>query len=294
MEPSAAPKFLDGDRLFESSRPAVRINLTRWIAGGFLLLMLLSGLIGSQTAGSRAAVSVLCGISIIGLMTAMSALSFYSIRKFRADQRMVEQIGEMVQLRRWPDAALTVDSYLSQPARTQAFRVQALVYLSYVLARLHRFQDSINVQNQLLEEGILDEPSSATLRISRAMSMLREDHLFDADRAISELRRSVAGGSAGVTLVEIYRDVKTGHPQEAIELFEKKLPTLRDYLGQRVSDAYALVARAYDMVGRDADARSNFINATLLAPAAELFRRYPEVEKLSGRYDSAAAPPEAA
>jgi hypothetical protein len=294
MEPSATPTFLDGDRLFESSRPVARVNLTRWIAGGFLVLMLLSGLIGSQTAGSRAAVSVLCGISIIGLMVAMSAISFYSIRKFRADQRTVEQIGEMVQLRRWPDAALAVDRYLSLPARTQAFRVQALVYLSYVLARLHRFQDSINVQNQLLEEGILDESSSATLRISRAMSMLREDHLFDADRAISELRRSVVGGSAGVTLVEIYRDVKTGHPREAIELFEEKLPILRDYLGQRVSDAYGLAARAYDMVGREADALAAFTNATLLAPAAELFRRYPEVEKLAGRYDSAVAPPEAA
>jgi len=162
------------------------------------------------------------------------------------------------------------------------------------LARLHRFEESIKVQNQLIDEGILDEPSTATLKISRAMSMLREDHLFDADRAISELRRSVASGSAGVALVEIYRDVKTGHPQEAIELFEQKRDVLRDQLGHRMADAYALVARAYDLQNREAEARAMFRSATLLAPAAELFRRYPEVDKLKGKYEPAAAPPEAA
>ena len=30
---------------------------------------------------------------------------------------------------------------------------------------------------------------------------------------------------------EIYRDVKTGHPQEAVEMFEKSLPILRSHLG---------------------------------------------------------------
>jgi tetratricopeptide (TPR) repeat protein len=294
METGGPSGFLNGERLFESSRPVKRANMTWWTGAGFLIVMLLSGLIGNQTTGTRAVVSFVWGISIIGLMGAMSAASLYTVRRFRADQRRVEQIGELAQLRRWADAAVAVDLYLSQPARTQGFRVQGLVYLSFVLARLHRFEEAINVQNQLLEEGILDEASSATLRISRAMSMLREDHLFDADRAISELRRSVAGGSAGVILVEIYRDVKTGHPAEAVEMFESKLTTLRDQLGHRMADAYALAARAYDMLGREDAAQAAFRSATLLAPVGELFRRYPEVEKLAGRFVPAAAPPEAA
>jgi len=87
--------------------------------------------------------------------------------------------------------------------------------------------------------------------------------------------------------------VKTGHPDEAIELFERELPKLRDQLGHRIADAWGLIARAYDLRGRDADAARAFRNATLLTPQAELFARYPEVAKLSGRYQPAAAPPEA-
>ncbi|HEY8747405.1 MAG TPA: hypothetical protein VIM11_05490 [Tepidisphaeraceae bacterium] len=294
METNGPSGFLDGERLLESSRPVVRANVTWWTAGGFLLVMLLSALVGNRTGGSREVVSLVWGLGIMIVMGAMSAASFYTVRQFRADQRRVEQIGELAQLRRWADAAVAVDQYLSQPARTQAFRVQGLVYLSFVLARLHRFADAIALQNRILEEGILDEGSSAALRISRAMSMLHEDHLFDADRAISELRRSVAGGSAGVILVEIYRDVKTGHPEEAIEMFEGKLAILRDQLGHRMADVYALAARAYDMLGREDAAAGAFRSATLLAPVAELLRRYPEVEKLTGRYQAAPAPPEAA
>ncbi len=294
MDQTGPADFLEPDRLVESSRPVPRANVTWWMGGAVLLVLLVSTLVGNQSVVSRAIVSFLWGLAILALMGVMPAISLYAVKRYRADQRRVEQVGEFVQLRRWADAALAVNQYLSRPARNQAFRVQALVYLSYVLARLHRFEESIKVQNQLLDEGILDEPSTATLKISRAMSMLREDHLFDADRAISELRRSVAAGSAGVALVEIYRDVKTGHPQEAIDLFDKKRDVLRDQLGHRIADAHALIARAYDLQNRDAEAASAFRSATLLAPAAELFRRYPEVEKLKGKYEPAPAPPEAA
>lgn len=285
--------FLEVPRLLESSRPVPRVNLTWWVAGGFLLVLLVSGLIGNQTAASKALVSAVWGLAMVALVGATSGFSVYTIRRFRSDQRRVEQIGELVQLRRWPDAAVAVDQYLSQPARTHAFRAQALVYLSQVLARLHRFEDAIAVQTRLLEEGMLDDASAATLRVGRAMAMLREDHLFDADRAISELRRSVVAGTAGVALLEIYRDVKTGHPSEAIALFEQKRTQLRDQLGHRLADACALAARAYDLAGREADAAAAFRDATLLAPASELFRRYAEVEKLKGRYQPAPAPPEA-
>jgi hypothetical protein len=136
------------------------------------------------------------------------------------------------------------------------------------------------------------------------MAMLRDDHLFDADRAISDLRRSTrraeesdtngnAGPgfeSAGLALIEIYRDVKTGHPAEAIELFNAKLPILRQQLGHRVGDSYALAARAYDLLDRQSDAQDAYEKATLLSPVEELNRRYPEVQNLAGKYRPATAP----
>jgi hypothetical protein len=137
--------------------------------------------------------------------------------------------------------------------------------------------------------------------------MLREDHLLDADRAINELRRSLRSSakiseeddgerapdeieSAGLALVEIYRDVKTGHPAEAIETFNKRLPALREQLGHRAGDAWVLVARAYDMLNRPDDAQRAYENATLLADRTELERRYPEVAPLASRYRAAAVP----
>lgn len=295
MESPPAPNgLLDVKRLLEASRPRPHVNLVWWIGGMFLLVLLGTAVIGGETAAGKEVAAVLSALATIGLIAGVSALSVYTVRRFRAEQQQVEQIGELVQLRRWPDAALALDQYLSQPARTQAFRVQALVFLSSVLARLQRFEDAIAVQDGLLQEGLLDPPSAATVRVGRAMAMLQEDHLFDADRAISELRRGPAAGSAGLALLELYRDVKTGHPAEAIELFEKMLPTLRDQLGHRVADAWALAARAYDLLGREDQARAAFRNATLLAPVTELFRRYPEVQKLGGRFQPSPAPPEAA
>lgn len=125
------------------------------------------------------------------------------------------------------------------------------------------------------------------------MSMLHEDRLFDVNKAIGDLRRSRDGQeSAGLALVEIYRDVKTGHPEEAIEIFERKLPVMREQLGQRVADAHALAARAYDLLGREAEARAAYENATLLSPEVELQRRYAEVRPLGEKYPAAVAPAE--
>jgi len=294
MEPAEQGGFLEVGRLLDASRPAPRVNLLLWMAGLLLLVVLGSTLAGNQFPFARNAVALLSLLAMAAMIGGMSAYSVYILGRYRAEQRQVEQIGEWVQLRRWPEAAVAVNQYLSSPSRNHGLRVQALVYLASVLGRWHRFDDAIAVQNRLLEEGMLDAGAESAVRVGRAMAMLREDHLFDADRAISELRRCPAAGSAGLFLVEIYRDVKTGHPAEAIELFEQKLTVLRDGLGHRLADVWALAARAYDLLGREAEAQKAFVNATLLAPAGELFRRYPEVEKLSGRYQPAPAPAEAA
>ncbi len=153
----------------------------------------------------------------------------------------------------------------------------------------------MTVHNYVLNEIPLDDATDHAVRLSRAMSLLREDNLLDADRAIAELRRASRGmESAGLALVEIYRDVKTGHPAEAIEMFENRLAVMQKQLGHRVADAWALAARAYDLLGRAADAKGAFENATLLTPLAEIVRRYPETEPLSKTYVPAPAPAEVA
>jgi hypothetical protein len=119
--------------------------------------------------------------------------------------------------------------------------------------------------------------------------------LFDADRAIVDLRRwPQAGESAGLALVEIYRDVKTGHATEALELVGAKRDLIRRQLGHRLADALVLSAQAHDMLGQSEKARTDYEEAALLAPAVELHRRYPETAGLSVKYPAGAAPAEVA
>jgi tetratricopeptide (TPR) repeat protein len=231
-------------------------------------------------------------------------ITWLAVRAHRAEQLQLEAAEELVTLRRWPQAAVLLEGMLMTPTRTPGARVQALIYLAGVLARYHRFEDAIAVQNHLLEHVNLDENTAHALRLGRAMAMLRDDHLFDADRAISDLRRSTRrseeadGGasgpgfeSAGLALIELYRDVKTGHPAEAVELFNAKLPILRQQLGHRVGDAYALLAKACDLLGRQNEAQDAYAKATLLSPVEELSRRYPEVQSLAGKYQAVPTPP---
>jgi tetratricopeptide (TPR) repeat protein len=295
--PQPPPAFLDVPALLESSQPRARAGLFWYALGGFLLVVLGATLVSRSSETGRRLVDALSALAMVGVVAGMFVFAVLTVRRHRAEQQEVEAVSELVQLRRWPQAAGVLEQVLSRPARTNALRSQSLVYLASVLARYHRFDDAIAVLNHLLEHDLVDPSPAHGLRLGRAMAMLREDHLFDADRALAELRRTVSAAgveSAGLALVEIYRDVKTGHPDEAVAVFEQRLETMRNQLGHRVADAYALAARAYDMLGRAAEAQDAYTRATLLAPLPELHRRYPEVEKLAGKYQPAPAPPEAA
>jgi hypothetical protein len=69
---------------------------------------------------------------------------------------------------------------------------------------------------------------------------------------------------------------------------------MRRMLGHRVADAWGLVARAYDLLGREPQARQAYANATVLTPMVELMRRYPELSPLSEKFVATAAPAEVA
>jgi hypothetical protein len=285
------PTFLDVPELLKSSVPRPRAGWLGYGAGGLLLVVLMATLVLATSDEGRNFARFMSALAMVGIVVAMGAVATSTVRRFRGQQALVEAAGELVQLRRWPQAGLVLEQILSQPLPTYAMRSQALIYLSSVLARYHRFDDAIAVHNHLLDHEFVDGGAEFGVRVGRAMAMLREDHLFDADRAISELRRlEGTEETAGLALVEIYRDVKTGHPDEAIEIFQSRLPTLRDQLGHRLADAYALVARAYDLRQREPETRDAWAKATLLAPPLELVRRYPEVTPVAEKYPAAPAP----
>ncbi len=296
MPPGFPRQFLDVPWLLQASEPRRPMSKTWLLLLGVGIVVMFSTLAGGQSGAAGAVLNALSGLAVAGLMGGLVMFSVATVKRVRAEHQAVESIGEMIQLRRWPEAGAELDRYLSSPARSHGLRAQALVYLGAVLARYQRFDDALAVYDNLLDSDMLEPGSAYGLRLGRAMAMLREDHLVDADRALGELRRLSPSGvdSAGLALLELYRDVKTGHFVEAIQRFERSKNALRDQLGHRSADAWALLARAYDALERPAEAQQAYRNATLLAPPVELTRRYPEVAKLDGKYEPAYAPAEAA
>jgi hypothetical protein len=292
--PNSPPPPLDVPTLLELSDTQPRVNWFWYGLAAFMFLVVLSAWGSSYSPQMRQAIEVLSLVVLFGLMGVVTLVTMFTVRRYRAQQQTVDVIEELMQLRRWPEAGMALQIFLSQPAYSPRLRAQALVYFASLLARHHRFEDAITVQTYLLDNELVDDASSYGIRLGRAMAMLHEDHLVDADRALSDLRRH--GGSersGGLALLEIYRDVKTGHPAEAIELFAERHLLMQQQLGHRVADAHALIARAHDMLGHEAEAQAEYERATLLSPPAELRRRYPEVAKLSEKYQPAAAPTEA-
>jgi len=303
--PPLPPVFLDAPMLLGASEPQGQTPWFWYGIGALGLLVLLTAMGATQEESARQTIDAVALVILAGLMFGSLLLTRLMVRRHRRVAGTIAAAEELMQLRRWEPAGIILQNVLSQPAPSPRLRTQALALLASLLIRYGRFEEAIAVCNELLEHegpGRVDEVGAFGLRLVRAMAMLREDHLVDADRAMSEMRRRYRtveredgdGDSPGaLALVDIYRDVKTGHPREAIELINRRLPVMRRQLGHRVADAYALLARAHDLVGETTAAAAAYAKATLLAPAVELHRRYPEVAAMAGKYPVAVAPKEA-
>lgn len=306
IEPPELPRFLDVDQLLETSQPRARTNLFMPAMVILIGLVLGSTYLSTRSPSMKALVDVFSAAVMLSIAVGMFVLMMITVRKHREERMRIEAIEELIQLRRWQYAAAMLQATLLRPTLSVASRAQLLLFLATVLARYNRFDDAISVHDHLLKTMQLDPAMSHAVQLARAMAMLREDHLVDADRAINELRRNVsriisprdlsepveAPISAGLSLIEIYRDVKTGHATEAIEMFNRTLPAMQKQLGSRVADAHALAAKAYDFLSDTDRAQSQWEKATVLSPALELQRRYPELTTMAAKYRAVDAPPE--
>ena len=272
-----------------------------------MLLFLFSIPFLMAVARETPSLGLLVIIPLLGLVVMNRLLKRFQ-RSIEREQENVERLEELVQLRQWPNALMLGVSMLSRPMKMESSRFAALIAVSSVFIRYHWFESARMVHDELIASRNQIDPSMIhTISVARAMTFLREDRLVDADSAIAELRRDVNRArdaarrsradsgeevdnesirsidSAGLALLELYRDIKTGHFDEAIDLFESKVKLMRDQLSMRVADAWALAARAYDARERPDDAARAFRRATLLAPLPELLRRYPEISSLESR-----------
>ncbi len=147
---------------------------------------------------------------------------------------------------------------------------------------VNRARDAARREHQLREN---EQQLAATDPASHGATRFEENSL---DGVMAHKPSDI--DSAGLALLDIYRDIKTGHYAEAIAEFEARRNPMRQQLGHRVADGWVLVARAHDALGQTHEAASAYRRATLLCPAIELHRRYPETAQLAQTYAPAQTP----
>jgi hypothetical protein len=151
--------------------------------------------------------------------------------------------------------------------------------LDQLRGEVRRVQGSLARGRRMMEE--MEDEDTDTPPRPEPEPDLPAEALMDADGdpgPPAEVSKADDFEPAPLILAELYRDIQTNHNAEAVEMFEVKRELLRDQLGLRVGDAYALAAIAARKIGRKDDARQWWLDATALSTVAEFSRRYPEVK----------------
>ncbi len=283
-----AQDFLSVPDLLEHSQPRPMVPWLWYLLGIILLTSMVGAYWGSNNELASFVLNLLTFLVMVGSLAGLMLIYRRTARLFRREHQQVEAVGELIQLRHWSQAAGLLQQLMSSPMRAAPMRIQALIFLASVQARYHRFAQAIEIHEYLLENVQLDPMTDHGIRLARVIALLHEDRLTDADGALAELRRTDRQReSGGLALVEMYRDIKTGHPSEAIAIFQQRRSAIRQQLGHRLGDAFVLLACAHDMMQQRELAQHAYTQATLLVPAVELHRRYPETAGLAGTYTAA-------
>ena len=122
MSPPSPPPPLDVATLLELSETQPRVNWFWYGLGLFMLLVAMSTFGSAYSATARQAIELLSVLVLIGLMALIAFMTSFTVRKFRVQQETVEAIEELMQLRRWEEAGMSLQMFLSQPSYSPRLR----------------------------------------------------------------------------------------------------------------------------------------------------------------------------
>jgi hypothetical protein len=276
--PQANAEKTKVEQLLESSKAQGRQSL---LMPMFLLGVLVASLYSLRGGNPllEAAIPVVFAGSIVVAVLHAARIA----RRQQKEKDALRQIDESIRLGNWAQAASAVEQFLGKPVMLPQVRVQGLIYLGAVLVRQGQYQQVLDLYSYLLETVAFPPQIAISLRCVRVYAMLREEHLSDAYQAISQLKRDTPGGSAMLSLLELYRLVKMGHPDDALQLFGQKWAQLAEQLGHRSCDGWALAAAAALAMGREQEADGYARNAGLLGDVREIGQRFPECRGIMDR-----------
>ncbi len=205
-------------------------------------------------------------------------------RKMFEAQRGVRGVLELTALRRPRDAESVAWHLLPDLQRWPDMHVQGVLLLGANLMALRAWEPAIEAQDYLLDHIPEDHPTAHLLRAQRAMALLHEDRLVDADTEIRALRRAPLDdptAAALAALAELYQQMKTNHHADALAQAEHEDPrrTLAP-LGGEAAHGYALIALAAHRSDRPTEAGNWWRAATLLIDPDRLIADMPDLAAL--------------
>lgn len=261
----------DLDTVLEQSRPRRNQSM---LAPLFLLAILFATLL--SVPGDGVWVQMLVPAAMALLIVLSLRYASRMARQQRDEAEGLRVIDESIRLGRWDQAAAMLTRLFASPSARPHVRIQGLIYLGTLFNRIGRFADVIRLYDSLVERVQFPRQISLSLKCMRAYAMLRDNLLSDAYEAIAELRREAPQSSGMVTVLEIYRLVKTGHNDDALALFDERRTQLAQQLSHRSADGWALAAAASLALSRTDQARSYARNACLLSDPSQIALRLPE------------------
>src|SRR5262245_27727555 len=105
--PQADPEspYLDVPLLMEQSQPHARGGWFWYAAGVFLLVVVGSAYVSAQWPAGVKLVDLASKLFMVGLMVGLAWMTSLTVKRQREEMKRIEGLEELVQLRRWPEAA---------------------------------------------------------------------------------------------------------------------------------------------------------------------------------------------
>lgn len=278
QNPPASADKTKTEQLLESSKPQGQRSL--------LMPLFLMGMLLAAVYLLRGGNPLLEGLIPVVFAGSIVVAVLHTARIARRQQRekdAVRVIDESIRLGQWETADAVTTQLLEKPVMLPQVRVQALIYLGAILVRQGQYQQVLDLYDHLLGTMAFPPQIAVSLKCVRVYAMLRGEFLSDAYQAIVQLKREAPGGLAMLSLLELYRLVKMGHPADALELFGQSQTQMAAQLGHRSCDGWALAAAAAMALGREQDAEGYARNAGLLGDVREIAKRFPECKAIVDR-----------
>lgn len=201
----------------------------------------------------------------------------------------LESATEAIQFHDWERGESLIVSLLQRPLDPPGARLRALLGLATVAEGQRQYAVCQHVLERVRRECVADRGLDAYVRIALADTMLQNDQLHDAVQLIERLNREDLPASlkARVEMLNLFRAVRMGQAQDAVDRADERRELFRRHLGTKAGYGYGLLAAAFDRAGESGRAAAMWCDATTLLDAAEIVDRFAEVRFVAAKYSSA-------